>query len=78
MTNLKYQLQGMKNLNYLVHHILYQIFKIILNIYLKNMGGKAANHSVKIYIDKRLIRNHSIRIYIDKCLKLKQDIVSNF
>ena len=32
--NLKYQLQhGMKNLNYLMDHILYQIFKTILNIY---------------------------------------------
>ena len=31
--NLKYQLQnGMKNLIYLKYHILYQIFKIILNI----------------------------------------------
>ena len=31
---LKFQLQhGMKNLNYLMDHILYQIFKIILNIY---------------------------------------------
>ena len=30
---LRYQLQhGMKNLNYLTDHILYQIFKIILNI----------------------------------------------
>ena len=30
---LRYQLQhGMKNLNYLMDHILYQIFKIILNI----------------------------------------------
>ena len=35
---LNYQLQnGMKNLNYLMGHILYQMFKIILNIYLKNM-----------------------------------------
>ena len=33
-TKLKYQLQhGTKNLNYLIDHILYQIFKIILNIY---------------------------------------------
>ena len=33
--NLKYDLQhGMKNLNYLMDHILYQIFKIILNIYI--------------------------------------------
>ena len=32
--NWKYQLQyGMKNLNYLMDHILYQIFKVILNIY---------------------------------------------
>ena len=31
--NLKYQLQhGIKNLNYLMDHILYQILKIILNI----------------------------------------------
>ena len=36
--NLKCQLQHkMKNLNYLMDLILYQIFKIILNIYLKNM-----------------------------------------
>ena len=34
--NLKYQLQhGMENLNYLMDHILYEIFKIILKIYLK-------------------------------------------
>ena len=32
--NLKYQLQHeMKNLNYLMDHILHQILKIILNIY---------------------------------------------
>ena len=32
--NLKFQLRhGMKNFNYLMDHILYQIFKIILNIY---------------------------------------------
>ena len=38
---LKYQLQhGMKNLNYLMDHILYQIFKINLNIYLKSMEKK--------------------------------------
>ena len=36
--NLEYQLQrGMKNLNYLMDHILYQIFKIILSISSKNM-----------------------------------------
>ena len=32
--NAKYRLQlGIKNQNYLIDHILYQIFKIILNIY---------------------------------------------
>ena len=32
--NLKFQLQhGMKNLNYLMDHVIYQIFRIILNIY---------------------------------------------
>ena len=35
--NLKYQLQhGMKSLNYLMDHILYQICKIILSIFKKN------------------------------------------
>ena len=33
IVNLKYQLQhGIKSLNYLTDHILYQIFNIILNI----------------------------------------------
>ena len=37
--NLKYQLRhGMKNLNYLIDHILYQIFKILLNISFKKYG----------------------------------------
>ena len=31
---------AMKNLNYLMDHILYQIFKIILNIYLKSKEKK--------------------------------------
>ena len=36
--NLKYQLHhGMKNLNYQIDHILYQIFKNILSIFKKNM-----------------------------------------
>ena len=46
--NLKYQLQhGMKNLNYLMDHILYQIFKFILNIYLKSMGKKQLIHQIE-------------------------------
>ena len=39
--NLKYQPRyGMKNLNYLMDHMLYQMFKIILNISLKKHGEK--------------------------------------
>ena len=39
--NLKYQLRhGMKNLSYLMDHILYQIFKIIVNTYLKSIEKK--------------------------------------
>ena len=41
----------MKNLNYLMDHILYQILKIILNICLKSMA-KTVNPSIKIYINK--------------------------
>ena len=53
MINLKYQLRhGMKNFNYLMHHILYQIFKIILNIYFKKHGEKTINPSIKIYKNK--------------------------
>ena len=51
MINLKYQLQhGIKNFSYLVDHILYQIFKIILNILKKH--GETVNPSIKIYIKK--------------------------
>ena len=45
----------MKNLNYLVDHILHQVFKIILNIYIyikKKNGQKTANPSPEIYISK--------------------------
>ena len=41
----------MKSLNYLIHHILYQIFKIILNISKKH-GEKTDNLSIRIYINK--------------------------
>ena len=38
LINLKYQLlRGMKNLNYLMDHILHHIFKIILSKSLRNM-----------------------------------------
>ena len=51
--NLKYQIQhGMKNLNYLMDHILYQKFKIILNISSKKHEKITDNPSIKIYINK--------------------------
>ena len=50
--NLKCQLQhGTKNLNYFMNYILYQILRIILNIYLKNRG-KTVNPSIRIYANK--------------------------
>ena len=52
-TNLKYQLQhGKKNLNYLMDHIPYQLFKIILNIYLKKHQKKTVNPSIRMYTNK--------------------------
>ena len=52
--NLKYQLQhGMKNLNNLIDHVLHQMFKIILNIYIyKKVRGKTVNPSIIKYINK--------------------------
>ena len=51
--NLKYKLQHrMKNSNYLIDHILYQIFKIILNISLKKHEEKTVNPSLKLCINK--------------------------
>ena len=38
----------METLNYLVNHVLYQIFKIII----KNHGEKAVNPSIRIYVNK--------------------------
>ena len=42
----------MKNLNYLMDHMLNQIFKIILNTYEKEDGVKTVNPSIRIYINK--------------------------
>ena len=42
----------MKNLNYLMCHILYQIFKIILNILHIKVGNKTNNPSIRIYFNK--------------------------
>ena len=42
----------MTNLNCLMDHILYQIFKIIFNIFKKKHGQNIDNPSVKIYVNK--------------------------
>ena len=42
----------MKNLNYLMDRILYQIFKIILNISLKKHGEKTDSPSIRMYVNK--------------------------
>ena len=50
---MKYHLQGgIKKLNYLTDHILYQILKIILCIFLKRHGEKSDNPSISIYENK--------------------------
>ena len=51
--NLKYQLQHeIENLNYLIDHTLYQIFKIILNISLKKREKAAENPSIRLYVNE--------------------------
>ena len=40
----------MKNLNYLIDYILYQMFEIILIMLFKKPGEKTINPSVRIYI----------------------------
>ena len=42
----------MKNLNYLMDHILYQILKINLNIYLKKQAEKTVKPSIRIHIKR--------------------------
>ena len=68
--NLKYQLQcGMIKLNYLIDHILYQIFMIILIIFSKNMIQWADIPLIRIYVNK--IENRTTS-------KIKTGIISNF
>ena len=48
--NLKYQVQlGMKNLNYLMDHVLYLIFNIILSILVKIPNSDSP---LRIYVNK--------------------------
>ena len=49
-TNLKNQLRrGIKSLNHLMYHTLYQVFQIIL-VHLKKHVEKTNNRSIKKYI----------------------------
>ena len=51
--NLKYLLhRGMKNLSYLMNHIQYQIFKIILNIFKKKHSEIVDNPPIRIYVNR--------------------------
>ena len=57
----------MKNLEYLIDSILYQIFKIILNIH-KKFEEKTINPSIRIYINKienRITFKIKIRYYLE-------------
>ena len=68
--NLKYQLQhGLINFNYQMDHILYQIFKIILNISLRTM-----KHWLIIHQYKYVLLKLKMRLY----LKLRLDIIFNY
>ena len=42
----------MKNLNYLMDHLFYQIFKIILNIFKKKHGENTVNPSIQICVNE--------------------------
>ena len=57
------------NLNYLMDHSLYQMFKIIFSIFLKKYNEKIDNPSIRIYVHKNEIGLH---------LRLKQDVMLSF
>ena len=42
----------MMNFNYLMDHILHQIFKFTLNLFKKKHGKNIDNHSIRIYVNK--------------------------
>ena len=70
---------GVKNLNYLVGHILYHVFKTISNISLKNMKN-INNLPIQIYINNIENRiafivklGHSFRILISETMELNRD-----
>ena len=62
--NLKYQLpRGIRKLNYLMDHILYQIFKIILNISLRNMGKRQISLQ-KEYMQVKSKKESSLKLSV--------------
>ena len=63
--NLKYQVQlGMKNLNYLMDHVLYLIFNIILSILLKIPNSDSPPriyvNKIKNWITFKILRKNEI------------------
>ena len=76
--NLKYQHQrGMINLNCLMDHILYQIFKIVLRIFLKKHGENIDKPSIKMYINKieskitfKIKNEYSLELLTPETIKL--------
>ena len=81
MINLKYQLRhGIQSLNYLMGHILYQIFNIVLNISLKDHEAVADNleteDKINITIKNDVLfsstkRSNIYKEVMDFCLLLK-------
>ena len=60
--------QGTKNLSYLMDHILYQIFKIILSVSSKKHKTVADDSPIRIYvnrIERRITFKIRIRYYLE-------------
>ena len=76
--NLKYQLrQGMKNLNYLMGHILYQIFKTYFEYIIKKHETVTNNPSIMIHINKiengitfKIITVYYLELLVPETMKL--------
>ena len=67
----------MNSLNYLMDHILYQIFKIILHIYIKKHETVTDNSSITIYVNKienrimfKIKRGYYLELLTHKKMKL--------
>ena len=76
----------MKNLNYLMHHILYQIFRYsrLFWIYIKKAWGKTINPSIRIYIKKiengitfKIKTGYYLELLTPEIMKLLRNTKSN-